>query len=251
MELFDTHAHLWDVRYDVDAETVIKDFFEDNKNNIMVAVGTNANDCKRLTEIDHPRVFKAMGVHPQFASSYDEGVFDLIRENKNNIVAIGEIGLDYYYGKDDKDKQLDLLEKQFALAEELGKPVILHCREAGGDLLEVIDKYPNVRGVVHCFSEDYKTAKALIERGYYLGVGGSYTFKNNGELRKIVQTLGLSGLVLETDSPYLAPVPMRGKANRPQFVRYTARAIAEDFDLSEEDVLKITTQNAYKLFGLE
>ena len=251
MELFDTHAHLWDVKYDVDAETVIKDFFDDNENNIMVAVGTNADDCKMLTSIHHPRVFKAMGVHPQFANSYDEGVFDLIRENKNDIVAIGEIGLDYYYGKDDKDKQLDLLEKQFALAEELEKPVILHCREASGDLLSIIERHPKVRGVVHCYSGSLETAKILIKKGYYLGVGGSYTFKNNRKLKEIVQSLGLGNVVLETDSPYLAPVPMRGKVNRPQFVRYTAKAIAEDFDLSEEDVLKITTQNAYKLFNLE
>ncbi len=251
MELFDTHAHLWDERYDVDVETIIKDFFGDDENNVLVAVGTNADDCKKLETIHIPHIFKAMGVHPQFASMYEDGVFDFIRKNKKDIVAIGEIGLDYYYGKDDKSEQCKLLEKQFLLAEELGKSVILHCREAEGDLLDIIERHPNVRGVVHCYSGNLETAKTLIKKGYYLGVGGTYTFKNNGELRKIIQTIGLGNIVLETDSPYLAPVPMRGKVNRPQFVRYTARAIAEDFDLSEEEVIKITTQNAYKLFGLE
>ena len=251
MRIIDTHAHLWDAKYDVDALEVINDFMSEHKGNVLVAVGTNFEDCKKLCEINQKNVFKAMGIHPQFATGYDPQVFDLIRASKDDIVAIGEIGLDYYYGKDEREAQLDLLYKQFELAVELDKPVILHCREASGDLVDMIIKFPTLRGVVHCYSGSLETAKILMAKGFYLGVGGSYTFNNNKKLKEIIKELGLKNVVLETDSPYLAPVPLRGKVNRPQYVRYVARAIADDLSISEDEVLSITNANALKLFNLE
>lgn len=251
MRIIDTHAHLWDDRYEVDALHIIHDFRDEYPDNIMIAVGTNEKDCRLLAEIDERNVYKAMGIHAQFASRYSDNVFDFIRINKDNIIAIGEIGLDYFYGREDKEAQLILLEKQLALAKELAKPVILHCRDASEDLIKVLDKFVGLKGVVHCFSGDINTAKELISRGYYIGVGGTYTFASNKQLRDIVKELGLAHIVLETDSPYLAPVPFRGKVNRPEYVRYVAKAIALDLGLSEEEVLSITNTNAIKLFNLE
>ena len=251
MKVIDTHAHVWDDKYQRSECEIIEDFKNDDHDNIMIAVGTNYDDSVRLLSLDKKDVYVAIGIHPQFARKVDERIFDLIELNKQKIVAIGEIGLDYYYGDDYKKEQLILLRRQMALAEKLNLPVILHSRDASQDLLAVIEEYPKVRGVVHCFSDSLEVAQKLKDKGFFIGVGGSYTFHSNQQLRDVIKVVGLSNVVLETDSPYLAPVPFRGKVNKPQYVRCVAKAISRDLEMDVDDVINITNMNAYKLFGVK
>ena len=189
-------------------------------------------------------------MHPHNASEYSESDEKFIKDNIEDIDVIGEIGLDYFYDFAPHDTQIEVFEKQMQLALELKKPVSLHCREAHGDFMEILRKYQGVTGVVHCFSGSVEVARESVKLGYMLGIGGSYTFKNGKKLKEVVKEVGLNNIVLETDSPYLAPEPIRGSVNIPQNTLIVAKAISDELGVSLDEVLKKTTNNAIKIFKI-
>ena len=170
--------------------------------------------------------------------------------NEEKVVAIGEIGLDYHWMADPKEVQAEGFRKQMALAEKVKKPVVIHTREALQDTLDILAEFPNVGGILHCYPGSYEAAKPFLDR-YYLGIGGTLTFKNNKKTKELVEVLPLEKIVIETDCPYLTPVPFRGKRNEPIYTSYVAEKIAKIKNISVEEVIKVTTENAKKIYGIK
>lgn len=246
--LIDTHCHLYKEYYD-DIDSIIK---LSKENKVMYYLN---NGCDAISNIEvlesvekYPSVYGALGIHPEYVENYTLDDIKFIEDNLNNpkIVAIGEIGLDYHYSKENKEEQIKLLELQLKLAEKYGVPVIIHSREATEDTINTLKKY-KVRGVIHSFSGSLETAKMYIKMGYLLGINGVVTFKNCN-LKDVLKEIPLENIVLETDSPYLTPVPYRGKQNNPSYILDIAKFIAEIYDLSLEEVASITTDNVLKLY---
>ena len=169
---------------------------------------------------------------------------------EKKVVAIGEIGLDYHWMEDPKDVQIAGFRKQMELAERVKKPVVIHTREALQDTLDVLKDYKNVGGILHCYPGSLEAAKPFLDR-YYLGIGGTLTFKNNKKTKELVKNLPLEKIVLETDCPYLTPVPFRGKRNEPVYTKYVAEEVARIKEISVEEVIRVTTENAKKIYGMQ
>lgn len=246
--LIDTHCHLSENDYE-NLDEVIKDM-----NGIMVTSGCDNQTNKEVLQIisKYDNVFGTIGIHPQEIEEVREESFDLIIKNIHNskIVAIGEIGLDYYWVKNNKEEQQILFEKQLSIAEKYNKPVVIHTRESIQDTYDLLKNY-KVTGVIHCFNSSVEMAKKFIKLGFKIGVGGVITFKNSKKLQEVVKEISLNDIVLETDSPYLTPEPFRGKKNKPSNVYYTALKIAEIKNISVEEVIQTTFNNATKLFDLK
>jgi len=195
-------------------------------------------------------MYGALGIHPESADTYKEEDLEFVREHihDDKIVAIGEIGLDYYWTKETRDKQIELFESQLKLALEVDKPVIIHSREATMDTIEILKKY-NVRGVIHSFSGSYETACIYIKMGFLLGINGVITFKNCN-LKDVIEKIDLSNIVLETDSPYLTPVPYRGQKNDSTHVEDIAKFICDIKGISMEELSLVTNNNVKRLFDI-
>ena len=204
-----------------------------------------------LTE-RYPYVYGAVGIHPDGAGMLSEELLEEMRLlcRREKTVAVGEIGLDYYWDKESHALQIHWFERQLALAGEEGLPVIIHSREAAADTLDVVKrvKVPESGGVMHCFSYSREMAREYLNMGLYLGIGGVVTFKNARKLKEVVEYAPLSQLLLETDCPYLAPVPNRGKRNSSLYLPYMAEEIAALKGVSREEVIEKTTENAFRLF---
>ena len=210
----DTHCHIYNEYYDNNIEQVYEKMKLANVDRI-INNGCDSDSNNEVLELlgKYSWMYGAIGIHPESADSYTDEDLRFIEEHINDerVVAIGEIGLDYYWTKDNKDKQKELFEYQLKLAESVNKPVIIHSREATQDTIDILKKY-NVRGVIHSFSGSYETACIYIKIGFLLGINGVITFKNCN-LKDVVSKLDLKDIILETDSPYLTPVPYRGKRN--------------------------------------
>ena len=246
--LIDTHCHLSKNDYN-NLDEIIKKM---NNNNIYAIVnGCDEKSNEESINISkkYKNIFSAIGYHPTEVNNIHDLELNLIIKNINNIVAIGEIGLDYYWEKDNKIKQKELLEKQLKIAEKYELPVIIHSRDATMDMYNILKNY-KLKGVIHAFSGSYETAVSFIKLGYKLGIGGVITFKNSN-LKDVVKKISLENIVLETDSPYLTPVPHRGEKNSPLNLTYIAKYISEIKDVSYEDVCNITTSNAITLFDID
>ena len=246
--LIDTHCHLYKEYYG-DIDNIIK---LSKENNVMDYIN-NGCDAKSNIEVlksveKYPSVYGALGIHPEYFENYTLDDIKFIEDNLSNpkIVAIGEIGLDYHYSKENKDEQIKLLELQLELAEKYDIPVIIHSREATEDTINTLKKY-KVKGVIHSFSGSLETARIYIKMGYLLGINGVITFKNCN-LKDTLKEISIENIVLETDSPYLTPVPFRGKQNNPSHILDIAKFIGEIYDLSLEEVAKVTTDNVKKLY---
>lgn len=246
----DTHAHIFKEYYD-DFNKVIKDAKENGVNKIIVAA-TNIKECVEIisTSKAYNEIYYCLGIHPD---SIDNDIADLeniIEKNKDDekFVAIGEIGLDYHYGKENKEKQIELFEAQLDLAEKFNKPVIIHSRDATEDTINILKKY-KLKGVIHSFSGSYETACIYIKMGFLLGINGVITFKNCN-LKDAVNRLSLDNIILETDSPYLAPVPYRGKQNNPSHIIDIARFIAELKGITLDELEKETNGNIRRIFDI-
>ena len=246
--LIDTHCHLYKEYYG-DIDNIIK---LSKENNVMYYIN-NGCDAKSNIEVlesveKYSSVYGALGIHPENVSNYTLDDIKFIEDNLSNpkIVAIGEIGLDYHYSKENKDEQIKLLELQLELAEKYDIPVIIHSREATEDTINTLKKY-KVKGVIHSFSGSLETARIYIKMGYLLGINGVITFKNCN-LKDTLKEISIENIVLETDSPYLTPVPFRGKQNNPSHILDIAKFIGEIYDLSLEEVAKVTTDNVKKLY---
>jgi len=246
--LIDTHCHLSYDDYD-NLDEVIK-----TMDGIMIASGCDNNTNKEVLELvnKYDNVYGTLGIHPQEIDKLDSDSFKLIESNLNNpkIVAIGEIGLDYYWTKDNIDKQKEIFEYQLNLATKYNKPIVVHSREAIQDTHDILKKY-KLKGSIHCFSSSLEMAKEFIKLGYKIGVGGTLTFKNSKKLQEIVKEIDLKDILLETDSPYLSPEPFRGKKNTPSNVYFVAKKISELKDIDINKVLEVVNNNAKEEFDLK
>ena len=248
---YDSHCHIYGEYYE-DIDSLIKEL----KNNDIRLVINNGCDQKTNEEVlrlisRYDIVYGAIGIHPESVNDYSQDDIEFIKKhiNDSKIVAVGEIGLDYHYSKDDRDKQIELFENQLEIAQRYKKPVIIHSREATQDTIEVINKY-NVKGSIHSFSGSYETAMIYIKKGFVLGINGVITFKNSN-LKDVIKRVGVENIIIETDSPYLSPHPLRGTKNTPENVRIIAAFLAELFGLSTEDVVKITSKNMLRVFDID
>ena len=247
----DTHCHLSSSDYD-DIDLVINE----NRKAGMEKIIVSACDKKDFEEAfllseKYKDVFLTIGYHPEYVDDIvpaDIAELDVLLK-KEKVVGVGEIGLDYHYTKDNKEAQISLFEQQLALAEKNNLPVVIHSRDATEDTINTLKKY-KVKGVIHCFSGSLEVAEIYIKMGFKLGIGGVVTFSNSN-LYKVVEKIGLPNIVLETDSPYLAPVPYRGKQNSSKYVPVIAQKIADILGLSLDEVASVTTSNACELFDLK
>ena len=247
----DTHCHIYNEYYDNNIEQVYEKMKLANVDRI-INNGCDSDSNNEVLELleKYSWMYGALGIHPESADSYTDEDLRFIEEHINDerVVAIGEIGLDYYWTKDNKDKQKELFEYQLKLAERVNKPVIIHSREATQDTIEILKKY-NVRGVIHSFSGSYETACIYIKMGFLLGINGVITFKNCN-LKDVVSKLDLKDIILETDSPYLTPVPYRGKKNDSSHVYDIAKYICEIKGCSMEELSKETNGNINRCFDI-
>ena len=246
----DTHCHMFNEYYE-NFDQII----ENMKTNKINRVFNNGVDGPSNREVlsylkQYDFMYGAIGIHPEYVNAYTEEDLKFVEEHLNDdkVIAIGEIGLDYHYGKEDKDKQIKLFEYQLALAEKYNKPVIVHSRDATQDTIECMKKY-KVRGVMHSFSGSYETAQIYIKMGLLLGINGVITFKNCN-LKDIYDKIDLSNIVLETDSPYLTPVPFRGEQNNPAHVLDVAKYVAKLKGISLEELSKVTNDNIKRCFDI-
>ncbi len=246
----DTHLHLFKEYYD-DINEVLDRSIKNNVNR-WINNASNGINCKEVLEssknIDN--LYCALGIHPESVFEYTLDDIKYIEDNINNdkVVAIGEIGLDYYYTKDNKKEQILLFEKMLELAEKYNKPVIIHSRDATQDTLNIIKKY-KVKGTIHSFSGSLETAKEYIKLGYLIGVNGVITFKN-ANIKNVIKELPLESLVLETDSPYLSPEPYRGTKNEPSHILDIANFVCELKGISLEELADITSQNIKNMYNI-
>lgn len=251
MRLFDTHAHLLDGRFDEDRHELITTLSVRGVE-FVLECATDAEDIHRAVALvrEYENVYCAVGVHPHSAEEYDDAVERSIRDYaaEEKVVAVGEIGLDYHYDFCPREMQRDVLARQLCLAQELKLPVSLHSRESTQDMLDVLAAENCDNGVMHCFSGSVETARVLLDRGLYLGVGGTLTFKNAVKAIEVVEYSPIDRLLLETDSPYLAPVPLRGKRNDPANTALVAARIAEIKGMDAEEVAERLLENGRKLF---
>ena len=252
--IFDTHAHYDDEAFDEDRDQLLSSM-KDGGVGCIVNVCASAGGFGGTLELikAYPFVYGAVGVHPDDAGIMTQDTLDEIRRlsHMEKMVAIGEIGLDYYWDKENHDLQKEWFIRQLDLARKKEKPVIIHSREAAADTMEIMKEYASgLRGVIHCYSYSAEMAKEYVKMGYYIGIGGVVTFKNAKKLKQVVQEIPLESIVLETDCPYLAPVPYRGKRNSSLYLPYVAEEIAALKGAAAEDVVLQTEENARKLYGL-
>lgn len=243
----DTHCHIGDGEYEVYLNGAT------NQNVKIVVTASEDLDSSILNvrmSNKFPNVFTCIGVHPSNAVDFKISKISEFKELLDNkkVVAIGEIGLDYYYGKENKEVQIRIFRKFLELAQSYNKPVVIHSRDAVKDTIDILKEY-RVKGIIHCFSGSLEVAKEYIKMGFMLGIGGVITFKNS-KLGEVVKELPLESIVLETDSPYLAPEPYRGKKNESKYIPIIAKKISEVKEISVDEVMRITTENAIKLFNL-
>lgn len=246
--LTDTHCHLFREYFDN-----IDDVLFNAKNNKVyryINNATNLENCREVIEIskNYKDIYYSLGIHPDSVDDNLEELRQLVIDNLNDdkFVAIGEIGLDYHYGKDNKDKQIEVFEYQLALAEEFNLPVIVHSREATQDTLDCIKKY-KVKGSLHCFNGSLEIAKEYIKLGFYFGVNGVITFKNS-KINEVIKEIPLNRILLETDTPYLTPEPFRKYSNEPKYILVIAEYLANLYHISLEEVMTITEENISNLF---
>lgn len=253
-EIFETHAHYDDEAFDEDRDLVLQGL-RDKGVCAVVTAGADLKSSLKAIELSqkYECIYAAVGVHPENVSenldeNYLEKLSTLISENKK-VVAVGEIGLDYHFRTDNKELQKDVFINQIKLANKCGLPVLVHDREAHADTMEIL-KNLRPKGIVHCFSGSLEMASEVVRLGMFLGIGGVVTFKNAKTIVEVVRRIPLDVMVLETDAPYMAPTPFRGKRCDSSMIKYTAQKVAEIKNVNISDVLEITKNNAKKLFGV-
>ncbi len=250
--LVDSHCHLNFPEFKQDLDLVIKNA-NDQGIKYMLTVNTRLSeslDIQRIAEANS-NIFCSVGVHPHDSKDYNDS--SLIEKLKNHakhpkVVALGETGLDYYYNNSDEKAQIDCFNMHLDTGIELGMPVIIHTRDADADTISCLDEHPNAKGVFHCFSGSTEFAKQGLDRGLYISFSGIITFKKAEELREAVKFVPLDRILVETDSPFLAPIPHRGRRNEPAFTLFVAKLVAELKDISLEEVAEATTKNFFTLF---
>ncbi|MBQ3907236.1 MAG: TatD family hydrolase [Lachnospiraceae bacterium] len=254
-EIFDTHAHYDDHAFDEDREELIGSLKAAGVGRV-VNIGSTVASCEACLTLaeKHDFIYAAIGVHPSETAELTEERFENLRRQCQHpkCLAVGEIGLDYYWPEPDAETQKLWFERQLELARELKKPVVIHSRDACRDTLEILKKQKaeEIGGVIHCYSYTRETAKEYLDMGFFFGIGGVLTFKNGKKLKETVEILPMERIVIETDSPYLAPVPNRGKRNDSRNLAYVVRELAQMKGMTEDEVRKVTWENACRLYRM-
>ena len=255
MGYIDTHAHIDFPEYQEDFAAFLNELKENNVEKVIIP-GVNIEDTPRIINLinQYDMLYGAIGVHPSEAQKWDENSLNYLISLKDNkkIVAVGEIGLDYYWDKSFVDLQQDIFRKQIELAKELKLPIIIHDREAHADTFKILKETDaKETGVLmHCFSGSVELMKECLKEGYYIALGGTVTFKNAVKPKEVAKEIPLEFLMLETDSPYMTPVPFRGQTNSPKYLNYIAQEIANLKKIDVEEVVQKTTENAKNFFKL-
>ena len=255
MNLFDSHCHLEDERFQGEVEQVLSRMAAAGVNRCICA-GSDLDSSRRIAALtgEHAPIYGMVGVHPQEADGFrEEQLDDFARWLQNpKIVGVGEIGLDYYYENSPREKQKEVLLRQLVFAREQNVPVAFHIRDAHGDMLELLRPRKNElpAGVLHCFSGSVETAREYLNMGFYLSFAGPVTFKNAARLQEVARFVPDDRFLIETDSPYLAPVPMRGQRNEPTYVQYVAGKLAELRNKPPEEIAQTATENTCRLYGI-
>ncbi|MBP3782867.1 MAG: TatD family hydrolase [Butyrivibrio sp.] len=253
--IFDTHAHYDDEQFDIDRDSLLLSMKE-NGIGTIVNIGANLASSKTTLELAHKYdfIYGAVGVHPSDSAELSDDNFDRIRQMSadEKCVAIGEIGLDYYWPEPDHEIQKKWFVRQLDLAREVKLPVVIHSRDAAADTVQILkdNNAGDIGGVVHCFSYSKEVAIECVKMGFYIGVGGVLTFKNGKKMKEVVSEIPIEKIILETDCPYLAPEPNRGKRNSSLNLPYVVKAMAEIKGISEEEVIDITERNARDMYRL-
>ncbi len=253
--LFDTHAHMDDRAFDLDREELLASLPE-NGLALVMNPGCSVNSSRNAVALaeQYSWMYAAVGSHPDACDEVDDQVIDIYRnmcKQHSKIRAIGEIGLDYHYEDIPRDIQQLAFRKQMALAAELNLPAIVHEREAHADGMQIVSEFPTVTGVFHCYSGSLEMANWLIDRGWYIGFTGVLTFKNAKKALEVAKNIPLERLVLETDCPYMAPEPFRGKRNHPGYLYRMAERLAQLRELPLEEIHRITVENGKRLYQIE
>lgn len=251
MKLIDSHAHMDNDAFDCDREEVFQRIEE--KMDFILNIGYDLESSKKSVEYanKYDFVYATVGFHPDEISGYSQESLEILEDLAQDpkVVAIGEIGLDYHWMTHPKEVQQDIFRKQLNFARKIGKPVVIHSREAMEDTINILNEFPDIKGIFHCYPGSVESAKGLVDR-FYLGIGGVLTFKNAKKLIEVVKEIPLEKLVLETDCPYMTPAPFRGKRNEPLYVEYVARKIAEIKNIDFETVAEITNKNTRIVYGI-
>ena len=251
--MIDTHCHLTDKRFDSDRDAVIKRA-EDSGVGKFICVLSEFDDrsvkvFRNL--IRKENIYGAAGIHPHEASGFAESenrLLEILKEDK--VVAVGEAGLDYHYMNSPREAQISAFEKQIALSGDRKMPLVVHCREAFEDCFDALKNSSGMRVVIHCFTGSGTELSKWLELGFYISFSGAVTFKNSGELREALKEVPDEKLIIETDSPYLAPQPVRGKRNEPAFIKYTYGMVARERGVTPEEIASIVSKNSAELFGI-
>ena len=251
--IFDSHAHYDDEQFNEDRDALLSSFAEGGICG-CITCGTNTKNALSAIKLSekYPFVYAAVGLHPlDIEDEENESYIDFFRSLAENerVKAIGEIGLDYHYDCAPREKQIEVLENQIILAKELDLPVIVHDRESHEDILNILKKH-KPKGVVHCFSGSVEMMREVVKLGMYIGLGGAVTFKNAKKPVEVARDVPADRLLIETDAPYMTPVPFRGKRNTSLLIPFTAEKIAEVRNTSAQEILDITSKNARALFGI-
>ncbi|WP_457568725.1 TatD family hydrolase [Desulfurobacterium sp.] len=251
--MIDTHAHLHFPQFDADREQVIKEC--EKKLEAVVTVGCNLEDSLKALNLARNKnfIYASAGIHPHDASRYSVSVKENLKEilSKEKVVAVGEAGLDFYRNLSPRRKQEEIFKIQIDLSREIGKPLIIHTREASSNMCDFIkSEMEGVKGIIHCFNGNFELLETALRHGFFISYAGPVTYPRNESLRETLKKVPSSRLLVETDSPYLAPQKKRGKRNQPDYVAYTIKTIAEYLNLNFSDVDRITTVNAKRIFGL-
>lgn len=253
-KIFDSHAHYNSEQFDEDREEVIKEI-QDKGVIAVMNCGTDVSSSKDTIALceKYDIFYGAVGIHPSDAFNVNDEMIEEIKElaKHDKIKAIGEIGLDYYWEENpSKEEQKNAFRRQMRLAEELSLPVIIHDRDSHADTLEIMKEFPNVKGVVHCFSGSAEMAVECVKLGYYIGITGVITFKNAKKIIDVCKAIDLNRILVETDAPYMAPVPMRGKRNQSSYIEYVIDKIAEIKGVSGKEVSDKTIENTKLIFNI-
>ena len=252
--IFDTHAHNDDTKYDCDRDALLSSMGTLGVG-AVVNVASSLNGCQRAVKLarKYPFIYAAVGIHPDETGALNEETFAELKSwcREDKVVAVGEIGLDYYWDIQPREMQKEWFIRQLGLARELNLPVNIHSRDASEDTFHIMKEHANgLGGIIHCFSGSRELAEEYVKLGFYVGVGGVVTFKNGKKLKQVVKAVPLEKIVLETDCPYLAPEPYRGKRNHSGYIKYVAEEIARLKGLTYEEVIAQTEINAKEVYRL-
>lgn len=252
--IFDTHAHYDDKQFDTDRDELLSSLPGLGVGTI-VNVGASLEGCKRAIELakKYSYVYAAVGVHPDEVGELNDETFAMLEDwcHEEKVVAVGEIGLDYYWDEEPRAVQKDWFIKQLKLARKVNLPVNIHSRDAAEDTFQIMKEHAQgLQGIIHCYSGSKEMAAEYVKLGFHIGVGGVVTFKNGRKLKQVVEEIPLEAIVLETDCPYLAPEPYRGKRNNSAYIKYVAEEIARLKGTTFDEVIKQTELNAKKVYGL-